>query len=648
MNIPEEFGSYLLLKKLSEDGLGETFRAGKLGKDGLEQVVLLRVFNGKGLDGEKLWSRMSGRSAVFQALRSPNIGSGADLGKVRNYPYTAYDYISGKNLAALLERADKQGSPIPADHALLIAERLALALSAAAETRVQEEKVLHGFLVPHLAMISNEGETRLLGFEAAPGLRELAAAGWQDRDLVRYLAPELRTGGPLHKSDDVYSLGVILFELLTGERLPAGNADGHAAAIDAAVQPYDGTPIAAPVAALLKKSLAPRDGRVGDAATWHKTLSKLMIEGHYNPTTFNLAFFMHSLFRDEIERESQEIQAERKLKLPDRTAAASVATAAASSAATVQIPAFSETREKTGVREATLPGVHPYAAPAAPASRKGLYLAAAAVVVAALGAGAYFLFLRGDKPAPAAQQAALPAPVPVAPVGTEPAVPAGPTQEELQAQIQAMFEARSQEMEDKLKGTYDQRIKDLQRQLEDSRRAEQEPVRPAAQPPVPRVEPAEAKTPPRPEPAAATESNVPPVPAAQPAVNTPAPSPPPAAVPSPVARPAEPAPAPRQAQVQVGDLVSGGPGVVRPQITRLPDPRYPTAARRMNKSASVDLKVLVDERGEVVQAERVGAKVGFGFDEAAVDAARRATFRPATKDGVRVKMWTSLRVTFQP
>ena len=51
MYIPEEFGKYLLLKKLAEDPLGETFRAGKVGKEGMEQVVLLRVFNGKGLDG---------------------------------------------------------------------------------------------------------------------------------------------------------------------------------------------------------------------------------------------------------------------------------------------------------------------------------------------------------------------------------------------------------------------------------------------------------------------------------------------------------------------------------------------------------------------------------------------------------------------
>ena len=123
MNIPEEFGKYLLLKKLTEDPLVETFRAGRVGTDGIEQVVLLRVFNGKGMDGEKLWQQVSGRNAVQQALRSPNIGTGVDLGRVRSYPYAAYDYISGKNLATLFAQATKQFSPIPTDHALLIAER---------------------------------------------------------------------------------------------------------------------------------------------------------------------------------------------------------------------------------------------------------------------------------------------------------------------------------------------------------------------------------------------------------------------------------------------------------------------------------------------------------------------------------------------
>ncbi|HSU83980.1 MAG TPA: hypothetical protein VLR69_16290, partial [Thermoanaerobaculia bacterium] len=451
MNIPEEFGKYLLLKKLTEDPLGEIFRAGRVGQGGMEQVVLLRVFNGKGLDGEKLWARVSGRGAIQEILKSPNIGNGVDLGRVRSFPYTAYDYISGKNLATVFAQSARQHSPVPTDHALLIAERLALALAAAYESRVQDERLLHGFVVPHLVMISNEGETRLLGFEVAPGLRDLAAGGWQDDALRPYLAPETLNGGPAAKSDDVYSLGAILFELLTGERPPVAPPEAYGPMIDAAQLANDGTPLPAPVAALLKKSLAPREQRIADAVTWHKTLSKLMIDSNFSPTTFNLAFFMHNLFREEIERESQEIQAEKTLELPARPAPAAAPVAAPAAA--------QDLRETTGVREATWPGTRAQVAKEAEPSKKGLWIGIAAAAVVALGAGGWFLFGRSSQPpapapppavSPTTQAASMPGTVPPAVGPAAAGTSASPTPEELQAQIQKMFEARSKEMEDKL------------------------------------------------------------------------------------------------------------------------------------------------------------------------------------------------------
>ncbi|HEV8577998.1 MAG TPA: TonB family protein [Thermoanaerobaculia bacterium] len=654
MNIPEEFGKYLLLKKLTEDPLGETFRAGRVGAEGMEQVVLLRVFNGRGLDGEKLWSKVSGRASIQAILKSPNIGNGVDLGRVRSFPYAAYDYISGKNLATLFAQAARQHSPIPTDHALLIAERISLALAAAHESRMQDERVLHGFVVPHLVMISNEGETRLLGFEVAPGLRD-QAGGWQDDSIRPYLSPETLTGAPLTKADDVYSLGAILFELLTGERLPAAPPEGHGARIDGAVLANDGTPFPAPVAALLKKSLVPREQRIADAVTWHKTLSKLMIDGHFSPTTFNLAFFMHNLFRDEIERENQEIQAEKKLELPQRPVVTAPTVAPA--------PAPQDLREVTGVREATWPGTRAQVAKEAEPSRKPLWIGIAAAAVIALAVGGYFLWVQsgGKKsaqpaakpPAPAVSPAAQPATMPgaaVPPVGAPP-TQAALTPEEIQAQIQQMFEARQKEMEAKYKAQYDDRIKQLQQQLEDSKRATAEAPRqerPALQQ-EPTPAPADTRAAQRTEPAAAAP--------APPQTSAPAPQPGAASsqgdtkVDSATA-PANPAPVqsapPRQPQVQVGDLVQTGPGVVAPKLVSQPDPRYPPAAQRLNRSAQVDIKVLVDERGRVLDAELLGAKAGFGFDEAALDAARRAVFQPATKDGIRVKMWRTMRVNFKP
>ncbi|HEX9940551.1 MAG TPA: TonB family protein [Thermoanaerobaculia bacterium] len=656
MNIPEEFGKYLLLKKLTEDPLGETFRAGRVGTEGMEQVVLLRVFNGKGLDGERLWARIAGRTAVQQALKSPNIGNGVDLDRVRSFPYAAYDYISGKSLATVFAQSARQLSPLPTDHALLIAERLALALAAAHESRVQDERVLHGFVVPHLVMISNEGETRLLGFEVAPGLRELAAGGWQDEAVLPYLSPETLAGAPLAKSDDVYSLGAVLFELLTGERLPAAPVDAYGALIDSASLSNEGTPLPAPIAALLKKSLAPREQRIADAVTWHKTLSKLMIDSHFSPTTFNLAFFMHNLFRDEIERESQEIQAEKRLELPQRPAAPAPVAAMAAVA--------QDLRETTAVREATWPGIRTQVANDAEPSRRPLWVGIAAAAVLALAAGGWFLFGRsGDAqtasaPVPAVSPTAQPAAMPgtVPPPAVPAGAPAGPTPEEIQAQIQQMFEARQKEMESQLKSQYDDRIKQLQQQLQQSRRAEAaEPGGAQQDPPTPQQEPAPVETraaQQRPEPAAPPPLLTPSQ-ASEPAPQTAAPTNAPQADGQEEKPASEPAPAQATAakqppQVQVGDLVQPGAGVVAPKLVLQPEPRYPPPAKRLNRAAQVDIKVLVDERGKVLDAELLGAKAGFGFDEAALDASRRAVFQPATKDGVRVKMWRTLRVSFKP
>jgi TonB family protein len=109
-------------------------------------------------------------------------------------------------------------------------------------------------------------------------------------------------------------------------------------------------------------------------------------------------------------------------------------------------------------------------------------------------------------------------------------------------------------------------------------------------------------------------------------------------------QPAKPAPKP----VAVGDLVEPGPGVAPPRMTERPSPRYPPSARRLGKNAIVQLRLLVDENGRVARVETVGNKAGFGFDDAAIDAANRTAWQAATKDGVRVKMWVDLKIEFRP
>ena len=97
-------------------------------------------------------------------------------------------------------------------------------------------------------------------------------------------------------------------------------------------------------------------------------------------------------------------------------------------------------------------------------------------------------------------------------------------------------------------------------------------------------------------------------------------------------------------------MITPGPGVVEPSWTNVPRPEYPRQALRRRAPAEVRvvIAVLVDEDGNVAQAlvKKAGPS-NLGFDEAALEAARKAKFRPATKDGMEGRMWTELMFDFK-
>ncbi len=91
-----------------------------------------------------------------------------------------------------------------------------------------------------------------------------------------------------------------------------------------------------------------------------------------------------------------------------------------------------------------------------------------------------------------------------------------------------------------------------------------------------------------------------------------------------------------------------GPGVFSPELVSFSKPEYPPVARRMGVEGTVIVSVLVDENGRVEDAKLLTPIAqNVGINEAAVRAARGAHYRPALKGGVRVKMWTRLKIPFK-
>jgi len=491
-------------------------------------------------------------------------------------------------------------------------------------------------VLPQLVMISDEGETRLLGFEAAPGLRQVVRGAVVTKPLARYLSPEARAGAAAGKSDDVYSLGAILLELLTSQPVPTDGDLG--AVIDHAELSSEGTPLPEDLKKLLKQSLTTADKRLGDVISWHKALSRMMFEGQYNPTTFNLAFFMHNLFRDEIEKESREIEVEKTMELQLPPAAPAAVAAAAAAAPVVKAPTFGsvspELRESTstGVLSDTQARARQKSGP-----NKAVIGAIAALLVIGVGAAAYFL-MRGKGAAPAATTAAAApsvAPADRAALQQQAAAQQAEAQR-LDALYKEMLEKQSKDMQAK----YDEQLAAMRKEVESAKTRAQQ-AQQAADAPVPPSRPAPAATlaalPVRP---AATQAAAP-VPttsqAPAPAVTTAAA--PPAAPVVPAAAPALP--------TDVANSQAAPSASTPPRLLARPNPTYPAIAQRMRKEATVVVRVLVDERGRVSEAQLKGAEAGFGFDHAALQAAKGARFAAATQGGQPVKMWVDLPIHFK-
>ncbi len=336
----ETFGNFLLLKKRSEDGLGSLWRAGEMERAGFKRIAWLRRFDHPGLDRTALEAEIGVAGQLAPALKATNIARNAAAGTENDVPYLAWDFVPGQPLDEMLSRVAEEHFPVAIDNALLITEKIAAALNAALAVELRGEALTHGFLIPQMVVVGNDGEAIVTGFGLARGL--LANLDRVDVHgmAAPYLAPEVLHTSSSSRRSDVYSLGAILFHLLTGQALPA-EPEERAAALEAPQLAMEEGPVPEDVLTILKRALAPRaEDRYSSAADFKRELEKLLYGGAYSPTTFNLALFMDRLYRQDIEDEDREIQKEKGIDVstyyrpPKAAAEATAATQAPSSSRT--------------------------------------------------------------------------------------------------------------------------------------------------------------------------------------------------------------------------------------------------------------------------------------------------------------------------
>jgi len=283
-------GTYLSAQEICADPFGGALRGLALKGSSFDHHVLIRRFSQE-LQDAGLGKRLASARVPCQKLgRLRGFGTGYAL-ELSPTPLVAWDYIPGQSLAQTLAKAKQERVPFGIDQALYLVSGLSQSL-----LQLHEAGFHHGLLSPHSLWVSYEGTLHLVDAPYAAGLRELLPACPQ---LLGALA-DYQPPTPLPPVEgDLYSLGAILYETLTLEPLPRLNEVGalRRARLKASLEPD--RPLPPELQSLIERLVLP-GAPFKSLAEFCGEFSRILHDQEHAPTTFNVAFLMHNLFREEL------------------------------------------------------------------------------------------------------------------------------------------------------------------------------------------------------------------------------------------------------------------------------------------------------------------------------------------------------------
>ena len=299
---PQQFGDYHLLERIATGGMAEVWRARAYGLAGFEKILVIKkVLDSLASDDEFIKLFIDEARIAVQLLHV-NIVQVFDLGEVNGHYYMAMEYVHGQDVARLVTRARDLG-PFPIPLALFIISEVLKALEFA-HNRADEDgnplHIVHCDISPQNILVSYSGEVKITDF----GISRAAFQAKNLHEVIRgkyaYMSPEQVDGRPLDGRSDLFSLGVVFFELLTGRRLfKAKTRDETIARVRRADVPSPRTyrpEVSEELEAIVLKSLrAMPEDRYQHAAQMLEAIGVLMVQRGHRATNNDLASFVRGV-----------------------------------------------------------------------------------------------------------------------------------------------------------------------------------------------------------------------------------------------------------------------------------------------------------------------------------------------------------------
>jgi serine/threonine protein kinase len=216
------YGPYRLLERVAVGGMAEVFRAKRSGVEGFEKVVAVKRILSHLSDNKEFVDMFIDEAKMVAGLTHPNIVQIFDLGKIDRSYYIAMEYVHGRDLRTILRRARERGVPVPLELSAFVVSRMCAALEYAHRKRDeggQPMLLVHRDISPQNILLSFEGDVKLTDFGIA---KAASKATITDKGALRgkllYMSPEQAWGKAMDRRSDIFSLGIVFYEMLTGQK----------------------------------------------------------------------------------------------------------------------------------------------------------------------------------------------------------------------------------------------------------------------------------------------------------------------------------------------------------------------------------------------------------------------------------------------
>jgi len=310
----DSLGPYRLLDRVAVGGMAEVFKAKRSGVEGFEKVVALKRILPHLSENKEFLTMFVDEAKMVAGLTHPNIVQIFDLGKIDSSYYIAMEYVHGHDLRSIVKRTRNKGLRMPLDLSLRVVSQVCSALEYAhrkKDERGQPMEIVHRDVSPQNILIAFEGDVKLADFGIA---KAATKASKTERGALRgkllYMSPEQAWGRAIDHRSDVFSLGLVLYEMVS-EHKPFAGADSEATILElvrkCVITPPRQVNSRVPEALdrVIMKALARNpEERYQDAGQMQRGIEKILRE-RPPVTTRDLARFLELLY-DKEEREGSE------------------------------------------------------------------------------------------------------------------------------------------------------------------------------------------------------------------------------------------------------------------------------------------------------------------------------------------------------